>query len=338
MAASSELAVLVACALLLAAACGGVPDDVPGLEVGYYEETCPEAESIVRAAVSEAVAVDAGVGAGLIRLLFHDCFVQGCDASVLLDPTALNPRPEKLGPPNIHSLRGFEAIDAAKAAVEEACPGTVSCADIVAFAARDASYLLSGYRVDFAMPAGRLDGRRSNASDTVPSLPPASASFTELVDNFANKGLDAEDMVVLSGAHSVGHARCSTFAAGRTAVDADADIDPSFARSLRRRCARAGNGTDEKEQDGPTVSQDAVTPTELDSQYYRNVLKRRVLLASDAALLETPEAARMVRDSASAGGRWEKKFAKAMVKMAGIGVKEAGRHAEIRANCRVVNY
>ena len=76
MAASSELAILVACALLLAAACGGAPDDVPELEVGYYEETCPEAESIVRAAVSEAVAADAGVGAGLIRLLFHDCFVQ----------------------------------------------------------------------------------------------------------------------------------------------------------------------------------------------------------------------------------------------------------------------
>ncbi|XP_044969567.1 peroxidase 2-like [Hordeum vulgare subsp. vulgare] len=339
MAASSELAILVACALLLAAACGGAPDDVPELEIGYYEETCPEAESIVRAAVSEAIAVDAGVGAGLIRLLFHDCFVQGCDASVLLDPTPSNPRPEKLGPPNVHSLRGFEAIDAAKAAVEEACPGTVSCADIVAFAARDASYLLSGYRVDFTMPAGRLDGRRSNASDTVPSLPPGSATYTELVDNFANKGLDAEDMIVLSGAHSVGHARCSTFAADRTAVDGDADIDPSFARSLRRRCVQqAENSTKEEEKDDPTVSQDAVTPTELDSQYYSNVLKRRVLLASDAALLETPEAARMVRDSAGAGGRWERKFGKAMVKMAGIGVKKAGRHAEIRTNCRVVNH
>ena len=78
MAASSELAILVACALLLAAACGGAPE----LEVGYYEETCPEAEAIVRAAVSEAVAVDAGVGAGLIRLLFHDCFVQVHDTHV----------------------------------------------------------------------------------------------------------------------------------------------------------------------------------------------------------------------------------------------------------------
>jgi peroxidase len=247
---------------------------------------------------------------------------------VLLDPTKKNPWPEKLGAPNVHSLRGFEAIDEAKFALEDACPGVVSCADVVAFAARDASYLLSGYRVDFAMPAGRLDGRRSNASDTVPSLPSPSANFTQLVDNFAAKGLDAEDMVVLSGAHSVGHARCSSFAGGR--LGNGSDMDPSFARSLRRRCNSTGG-------EDPTVSQDTVTPVELDGQYYRNVLKSRVLLASDAALMETTEAVRMVRENAGGGGRWEKKFGEAMVKMAGMDVKQAGRRGEIRINCRVVN-
>uniref|UniRef100_A0ACD5WRY5 Uncharacterized protein n=1 Tax=Avena sativa TaxID=4498 RepID=A0ACD5WRY5_AVESA len=326
MAASFKLGILVTCALLLAGACRGAP--YTELQVGYYQDSCPKAEAIVRAAVSDAVAEDAGIGAGLIRLLFHDCFVQGCDASVLLDPTKKNPTPEKLGAPNVHSLRGFEAIDEAKFALEDACPGVVSCADVVAFAARDASYLLSGYRVDFDMPAGRLDGRRSNASDTVPSLPPPSANFAQLVDNFAAQGLDAEDMVVLSGAHSVGHARCSTFAAAR--LGDGSDIDPSFARRLRRRCSDTG-------VEDPTVSQDTVTPAELDSQYYRNVMKGRVLLASDAALMETKEAARMVRESAGVGGRWEKKFGAAMVKMAGIGVKQAGRNSEIRINCRVVN-
>jgi hypothetical protein len=55
-----------------------------------------------------------------------------------------------------------------------------------------------------------------------------------------------------------------------------------------------------------------VTPDELDSQYYRNVLKHRVLFASDVVLLETAEAARMVRQSAKASGRWEQKFGEAM--------------------------
>lgn len=59
--------------------------------------------------------------------------MQGCDGSILLD----NPGGEKSAAPN-QTVRGYEVIDAAKAAVEADCPGVVSCADIVALAARDA--------------------------------------------------------------------------------------------------------------------------------------------------------------------------------------------------------
>ncbi|KAG2550506.1 hypothetical protein PVAP13_9KG336000 [Panicum virgatum] len=152
---------LLSCGLLLAAACHG-------LQVGFYQKTCPRAEAIVRAEVQKAVRRDPG----LIRMLFHDCFVEGCDASILLDPTPANPRPEKKGPANDGSQRSYEVIDAAKRALEKVCPGTVSCADVVAFAARDASDLLSGSRIRFAMPGGRLDGRRSFESQTG-VLPPA---------------------------------------------------------------------------------------------------------------------------------------------------------------------
>ncbi|XP_040378447.1 peroxidase 2-like [Oryza brachyantha] len=301
-----------------------------GLKVGYYRDRCPHAEDIVRGVVGAAVLRDPGVGAGLVRMLFHDCFVEGCDASVLLDPTPANPQPEKLGPPNNPSLRGYEVIDAAKAAVEAACPGVVSCADIVAFAARDASFFLSHTRVAFQMPAGRLDGRYSNASRTLDFLPPPTFNLGQLVANFAVKGLSVEDMVVLSGAHTVGSSHCSSFVPDRLAVPSD--MEPYLAAMLRTQCPAKPSSSND-----PTVVQDVVTPNALDNQYYKNVLAHRVLFTSDAALLTSPATAKMVVDNANIPGWWEDRFKAAMVKMASIEVK-TGNNGEIRRNCRAVNH
>ncbi|KAL5210942.1 hypothetical protein ABZP36_006565 [Zizania latifolia] len=69
-AAAMKLATAVACALVLfATACHG-------LELGYYKRSCPRVEAIVRDEVKKFVYKDAGIGAGLIRLVFHDCFVE----------------------------------------------------------------------------------------------------------------------------------------------------------------------------------------------------------------------------------------------------------------------
>ncbi|KAL6657048.1 hypothetical protein ACP70R_004828 [Stipagrostis hirtigluma subsp. patula] len=294
-----------------------------GLRVGYYDDKCPGAEGIVRDAVRGA---DAGIKAGLVRLFFHDCFVRGCDASVLLKPTDANPQPEMLGIPNL-SLRGFEVIDAAKAALEQKCPGVVSCADVLAFAGRDASYFLSGYAIDFKMPAGRYDGNVSLAGETLPNLPPPFAGVQRLKDMFAAKGLNTVDMVVLSGAHSIGRSHCSSFSDRLPANNSD--IDPALAASLEQQC-KSSNGGDN------TVAQDFKTPDELDVQYYRNVINHKVLFASDAALLKSNDTKRLVYAGAAYPRLWQYKFGEAMVKMGGVEVKTAV-NGEIRKVCGIVN-
>jgi peroxidase len=181
------------------------------------------------------------------------------------------------------------------------------------------------------MPAGRRDGRLSSANDALQFLPPPSFNLSELAASFAAKGLDANDLVVLSGAHTVGRSHCSSFVGDGRLNASTSDMNPALAASLRSQCPANPTAAND-----PTVVQDVVTPGKLDSQYYKNVLNRNVLFTSDAALLKSGQTAAAVVRNAFVPGLWEQKFAKAMVKMASIEVK-TGANGEIRRNCRVVN-
>ncbi|KAL0537605.1 hypothetical protein IC582_026588 [Cucumis melo] len=95
------------------------------LSPNFYYKTCPKLLSVVRAGVWSAVAKEARMGASLLRLHFHDCFVNGCDGSILLDdtPTFLG---EQTAAPNNRSVRGFNVIASIKEKLEKICPGIVS--------------------------------------------------------------------------------------------------------------------------------------------------------------------------------------------------------------------
>ncbi|KAF3447990.1 hypothetical protein FNV43_RR08697 [Rhamnella rubrinervis] len=94
---------------------------------------------------------------------------QGCDASVLLEDTA-NFTGEKTARPNNNSLRGFEVIDTIKTQLESLCPGVVSCADILAIAARDSVVALGGQ--SWTVQLGRRDSTTASlaaANSEIPS-------------------------------------------------------------------------------------------------------------------------------------------------------------------------
>ncbi|XP_020246461.1 cationic peroxidase SPC4-like [Asparagus officinalis] len=123
------------------------PPIAPGLSYTFYSSKCPNLETIVRNHLQQTFNSDVGLAAGLLRLHFHDCFVQGCDASVLLDGSASGPG-EQSAPPNL-TLRkaAFKAINDLRALIDQSCGQVVSCADVVALAARDSVALVRRFIV-----------------------------------------------------------------------------------------------------------------------------------------------------------------------------------------------
>ncbi|KAG6540915.1 hypothetical protein Mapa_017709 [Marchantia paleacea] len=299
------------------------------LSKSHYYRTCPNLETVVRTKVNEIINADLGMAPGLLRLHFHDCFVRGCDGSVLLDSASNSA--EKDAPPNFGSLRGFAEVDAIKATVEKACPGVVSCADILALAARDAVVKVGGKY--WSVPLGRKDGFTSSLVEANTSLPSPFMTFPQLVQNFAAVGLNAKDMVILSGGHTIGQAHCAVviprlYNFNGVAGATDPSLDPTFANLLRTLCP----------SDEPLtfVGQMDATNGTFDNNYFKAVKSRRGLFPSDAALITNSFGRRVVNKAAKSPGSFLKDFGKSMVKMGKIGVL-TGSAGEIRQVCSAVN-
>ncbi|KAJ8618852.1 hypothetical protein MRB53_015038 [Persea americana] len=300
------------------------------LIVGFYSSTCPNAEEIVSSVVQEAVHEDPTMAAALLRLHYHDCFVQGCDGSILIDGSDAERQAS-----NHAGVRGFEVIERAKAQIEDVCAGVVSCADIVALAARDAITLSNGPQ--YQVPTGRRDGQRSNVSDA-DTMPDSGDSIQLLKDKFGEKGLSEKDLVLLTGAHTIGTTAC--FFLERRLYDflpgggSDPTINPQLLPELKSQCPQNGDVN-------VRLGLDRGSDQKFDVQILRNIRDGFGVLESDAKLY-TDESTRQIIDSysgslsATFGPFFERDFIDSIVRMGQIGVK-TGLNGEIRRVCSAFN-
>ncbi|KAK7331263.1 hypothetical protein VNO77_25483 [Canavalia gladiata] len=327
---SLRLSAIVLCCVVVVV--GALPFSNAQLDPSFYNTSCSNLHSIVRTVLSNVSQSDPRILASLIRLHFHDCFVQGCDASILLNDTASIVSEQSAGPNN-NSIRGLDVVNQIKTAVENACPGIVSCADILALAAEISSDLANG--PTWQVLLGRRDSLTANQTLANQNLPPPTFTLDQLKSSFANQGLNTTDLVALSGAHTIGRAKCSSFV-GRlynfnNTGNPDSTLNTTLLQSLQAICPNGGAGTN-------LTNLDLTTPDTFDSNYYSNLLLQNGLLQTDQELFSTSGADTIpiVNSFSSNQTLFFENFKASMIKMGNIGVL-TGTQGEVRTQCNFVN-
>lgn len=183
----------------------------------------------------------------------------------------------------------------------------------------------------YQVKKGRWDGKISKASRVNSNLPRANSTVDELIKLFKSKGLTMEDLVVLSGAHTIGFAHCEHFVNrlydyGGT-KQPDSAIDPRLLKALKMSCPRFGGNAD------IVAPFDVTTPFTFDNAYYGNLEAKLGLLATDQALFLDPRTKPLVQAMGKDRQKFFQEFAAAMEKMGSIGVKRGRRHGEKRKDC-----
>ncbi|CAN1831589.1 Peroxidase N [Linum perenne] len=269
-----------------------------------------------------AIKAETRMAASLLRLHFHDCFV---------NVRLIRSDSEKLARPNLNSARGFEVVDSIKTAVEAQCSGVVSCADILTLASRDSVLLVYSGGPTWKVPLGRRDGLVANLS-AANGLPGPFDNLTLIVSKFAAVGLDdISDVVSLSGSHTIGQAKCATFS---NRLVNDPTMESNLVSELQTLCPLTGDGN-------VTTAFDKGSTDLFDNHYFQNLVNNRGILSSDQVLFSgnetaTAAARSLVQIYSVNQFRFFGDFVRSMIRMGNIS-PITGSDGQIRKNCRVVN-
>ncbi|KAG8080465.1 hypothetical protein GUJ93_ZPchr0007g5463 [Zizania palustris] len=157
-------------------------------------------------------------------------------------------------------------------------------------------------------------------------------SVTDLVGFFESRGLNVFDLVVLSGAHTIGRATCAAvkprLCNHQGTGKPDSTLDRRYGDFLRRKCRSAG--------DGGYLELDGETPTTFDHRYYQNLLHGMGLLETDQKMLLDSRTGSFVRQFASQDGLFRHQFADSMRRLGAVQVL-TGNEGEVRLKCSAVN-
>ncbi|QCE05178.1 peroxidase [Vigna unguiculata] len=303
------------------------------LSATFYSNTCSNVSTIVRNSVQQALTSDSRIAASLTRLHFHDCFVDGCDGSILLDVGGNITQSEKTAAPNANSIRGFDVVDSIKSSVESSCPGVVSCADILALAAESSVSLSGG--PSWSVLLGRRDSVTANQAGANTSIPSPFESLANITSKFSAVGLDTTDLVALSGAHTFGRAQCQFFSQRLFNFSGTGSPDPTlnstYLATLQQNCPQNGSGS--------TLNNlDPSTPDTFDNNYFTNLLINQGLLQTDQELFSTNGSSTIsiVNNFANNQSAFFQAFAQSMINMGNISPL-TGTQGEIRTDCKKVN-
>ncbi|KAG6768469.1 hypothetical protein POTOM_027386 [Populus tomentosa] len=250
-------------AFLLLVSMGLTSASTVPLRPGFYSETCPEADFIVKDVMRKNMIREPRSAASVMRFQFHDCFVNS-------------------GGP------------------------------------------------DWDVKLGRVDSLTASQEDSNNIMPSPRANASLLMDLFERFNLSVQDMVALSGSHSIGQARCFSImfrlynqsGSGRP----DPAIETKYREKLDKLCPLGGD-------ENVTGDLDA-TPATFDNRYFKDLVAGRGFLNSDQTLYTFPETRKYVTLFSKNQQAFFRAFVEGMIKMGDL---QSGRPGEIRSNCRTAN-
>ncbi|XP_024395981.1 peroxidase 21 isoform X2 [Physcomitrium patens] len=295
-----------------------------GLVYDYYANSCPNAEKIIHDTVYKLYEKKGNIATSLIRYVFHDCF-DSCDASVLLESSKGVPA-EKESHSQV-GMRNGKWINNIKKAVEDSCPGVVSCADVLALGGAAGAQVLGGPAIK--LKTGRKDSRVSLKSVADTGIPTPQSNVSFVLDYFSKMGINTEETVALLGAHTIGRAHCVSFEE-RIYPTVDPKMDPVFASMLKYRCPQQKTGAEPVHF--TYFRNDEQSPMAFDNHYYVNLMANQGLLHIDSEIAWDSRTKLFVVEYAKDNALWHKNFATAFTKLSEHNPL-TGTQGEVRKHC-----